>query len=89
MAALQIGSILRPQRRYHRQRHLPTAKLVHLRVRPRDLMLHVRRSSVFRSAQFPRKAAAQKSWHCRMVHMRLLPLHLLIGRAESRLLWAP
>ena len=90
MAAPQIGSIPHPQHRYLRQRRLPTAKLVHLRVRPRDLMLHVRRSSVFRSAQFPRKAAAQKSWHCRMVHMRLLPLHLLIGRAEeSRLLWAP
>ena len=88
--APQIGSIPHPQRRYLRQRRLPTAKLVHLRVRPRDLMLHVRRSSVFRSAQFPRKAAAQKSWHCRMVYMRLLPLHLLIGRAEeSRLLWAP
>lgn len=89
MAAPQIGSILHPQCRHLRQHHLPTAKLVRPHVRPRDLMLHVRRSSVFRSAQFPRKAAAQKSWHCRMVHMRLLPLHLLIGRAESRLLWAP
>ena len=89
MAALQIGSILRPQRRYHRQRRLPTTKLVHPRVRPRGLMRRVQQNNVFRSAQFPRKAAAQKSWHCRMVHMRLLPLHLLIGRAESRLLWAP
>ena len=92
MAALQIGSILRPQRWYHRQRHLPTAKLVHLRVRPRDLMLHVRRSSVFRSAQFPRKAAAQKSRYRRLAHKLLLfPPLLPNGRAGNRLpqlLWA-
>ena len=61
MAAPQIGSILRLQRRYLRQRRLPTAKLVHPRARPRGLMLHVRRNSALRSAQFPRKAAAQKN----------------------------
>ena len=87
--APQIGSIPHPQRRYLLQRRLPTTKLVHPRVRPRGPMRRVQQNNVFRSAQFPRKAAAQKSWHCRMVHMRLLPLHLLIGRAESRLLWAP
>lgn len=38
MAAPQIGSILHPQCRYLRQRRLPTAKLVHLRARPRGLM---------------------------------------------------
>ena len=60
MAALQIGSILRP-RRHLRQRRLPSAKPVRPRARPRGLMLHVRRNSALRSAQFPRKAAAQKN----------------------------
>ena len=60
MAALQIGSILHP-RRHLRQRRLPSAKPVRPRARPRGLMLHVRRNSALRSAQFPRKAAAQKN----------------------------
>ena len=61
MAALQIGSILHPRRRYLRQHRLPTAKLVHPHARPRGLMRRVRRNSALRSAQFPRKAAAQKN----------------------------
>ena len=92
MAALQIGSILRPQRRYHRQRHLPTAKLVHLRARPRGLMQRVRQNSTLRSAQFPHKAAAQKSRYRRLAHKLLLfPPLLPNGRAGNRrprLLWA-
>lgn len=60
MDALQIGSILHP-RRHLRQRRLPSAKPVRPRARPRGLMLHVRRNSALRSAQFPRKAAAQKN----------------------------
>ena len=60
MATLQIGSILHP-RRHLRQRRLPSAKPVRPRARPRGLMLHVRRNSALRSAQFPRKAAAQKN----------------------------
>ena len=82
MAALQIGSILRLQRR------LPTAKLVRLRARPRGLMQRVRQNSTLRSAQFPRKAAAQKS-HRKLLRIRL-PL-LPNGRAGNRrprLLWA-
>ena len=88
MAALQIGSILRLQRRYLRQRRLPTAKLVRLRARPRGLMQRVRQNSTLRSAQFPRKAAAQKS-HRKLLRIRL-PL-LPNGRAGNRrprLLWA-
>ena len=88
MAALQIGSILHPQCRHLRQHHLPTAKLVRLRARPRGLMRHVRQNSTFRSAQFPRKAAAQKS-HRKLLRIRL-PL-LPNGRAGNRrprLLWA-
>ena len=86
--APQIGSIPRPRRRYPRQRHLPTAKLAHLRARPRGLMRHIRRNSALRSAQFPRKAAAQKS-HRKLLRIRL-PL-LPNGRAGNRLpqlLWA-
>ena len=87
MAALQIGSILRLQRRYLRQRRLPTAKLVHLRARPRGLMQRVRQDSTLRSAQFPHKAAAQKSRYRRLAHK--LPLVFLPnGRAENRQLWA-
>ena len=88
MAALQIGSILHPQCRHLRQRRLPTAKLVHLRARPRGLMQRVRQNSTLRSAQFPRKAAAQKS-HRKLLRIRL-PL-LPNGRAGNRrphLLWA-
>lgn len=88
MAAPQIRSILRLQRRYLRQRRLPTAKLVHLRARPRGLMRHVRQNSALRSAQFPHKAAAQKS-HRKLLRIRL-PL-LPNGRAGNRLpqlLWA-
>ena len=92
MAALQIGSIPHPQRRYPRQRRLPTAKLVRPHVRPRGLMQRVRQNSTLRSAQFPRKAAAQKSRHRKLLRIRLLfPLHLPTGRAENRLpqlLWA-
>ena len=92
MAALQIGSIPHPQRRYPRQRRLPTAKLVRLRARSRGLMRRVRQNSTLRSAQFPRKAAAQKSRHRKLLRIRLLfPLHLPTGRAENRLpqlLWA-
>lgn len=86
MAAPQIGSIRLPQRR------LPTAKLVHLRARPRGLMRRVRRNNALRSAQFPRKAAAQKSRYRRLAHIRLLfPPLLPNGRAGNRppqLLWA-
>ena len=88
MAAPQIGSILRLQRRYLRQRRLPTAKLVRPHVRPRGLMQRVRQNSTLRSAQFPRKAAAQKS-HRKLLRIRL-PL-LPNGRAGNRLpqlLWA-
>ena len=92
MAAPQIGSILRLQRRYPRQRRLPTAKLVRLRARPRGLMRHVRQNSALRSAQFPHKAAAQKSRYRRLAHNLLLfPLLLPNGRAGNRLpqlLWA-
>ena len=91
MAALQIGSIPHPQRRYPRQRRLPTAKLVRPHVRPRGLMQRVRQNSTLRSAQFPRKAAAQKS-HRKLLRVSLpFPLHLPTGRAENRLpqlLWA-
>ena len=88
MAAQQIGSIPHPQRRYPRQRRLPTAKLVRLRARPRGLMQRVRQNSALRSAQFPHKAAAQKS-HRKLLRIRL-PL-LPNGRAGNRrprLLWA-
>ena len=92
MATPQIGSILCPQRRYLRQRRLPTAKLVHLRVRPRGLMQRVRQNSALRSAQFPHKAAAQKSRYRRLAHKLLLfPPLLPNGRAGNRLpqlLWA-
>ena len=81
MTALQIGSILRLQRRYLRQCRLPTAKLVRLRARPRGLMQRVRQNSTLRSAQFPRKAAAQKS-HRKLLRIRL-PL-LPNGRAGNR-----
>lgn len=91
-AALQIGSIPRPRRRYPRQRRLPTAKPVHPRARPRGLMQRVQQNSELRSAQFPRKAAAQRSQHRRLSHIRLLfPQLLPNGRAGNRLpqlLWA-
>ena len=89
MAVPQIGSILHP-RRHLRQRRLPSAKPVRPRARPRGLMLHVRRNSALRSAQFPRKAAAQKSRRRRVSHAPLL-LHPPNGRAGNRLLqllWA-
>ena len=92
MAAPQIGSIPHPQRRYLRQRRLPTAKLVHLRARPHGLMQHVRQDSTLRSAQFPHKAAAQKSRYRRLAHKLLpFPSFLPTGRAGKRLpqlLWA-
>ena len=92
MAAPQIGSIPHPQRRYPRQRRLPTAKLVRPHVRPRGLMQRVRQNSTLRSAQFPRKAAAQKSRYRRLAHKLLLfPPLLPNGRAGNRLpqlLWA-
>lgn len=92
MAAPQLGSILHPRRRYLRQRRLPTAKLVRLRARPRGLMRHVRQNSALRSAQFPHKAAAQKSRYRRLTHKLLLfPPLLPNGRAGNRrprLLWA-
>ena len=92
MAAPQIGSILRLQRRYLRQRRLPTAKLVRPHVRPRGLMQRVRQNSALRSAQFPHKAAAQKSRYRRLAHKLLLfPPLLPNGRAGNRrprLLWA-
>ena len=92
MAAPQIGSILRLQRRYLRQRRLPTTKLVRLRARPRGLMQRLRQNSALRSVQFPRKTAVQKSRHRKLLRIRLLfPLHLPTGRAENRLpqlLWA-
>ena len=81
MAAPQIGSILHPQCRHLRQRRLPTAKLVRPHVRPRGLMQRVRQNSALRSAQFPRKAAAQKS-HRKLLRIRL-PL-LPNGRAGNR-----
>ncbi len=83
MAAPQIGSIRLPQRR------LPTAKLVRLRARPRGLMRHVRRNSALRSAQFPRKAAAQKSRYRRLLRIRL-PLfpNSRAGNRLPQLLWA-
>ena len=88
-AALQIGSIPRPRCRYPRQRRLPTAKPVHPRARPRGLMQRVQQNSELRSAQCPRKAAAQKSRRRRLLRIRL-PL-LPNGRAGNRLpqlLWA-
>ena len=92
MAAPQIGSILHPQHRYLRHHHLPTAKLVRLRARPRGLMRRVRQNSALRSAQFPHKAAAQKSRYRRLAHKLLLfPPLLPNGRAGNRLpqlLWA-
>ena len=92
MAAPQIGSIPHPQRRHLRQRRLPTAKLVRLRARPRGLMRLVRQNSALRSAQFPHKAAAQKSRYRRLAHKLLLfPPLLPNGRAGNRrprLLWA-
>ena len=92
MAAPQIGSIPRPQRRYPRQRQLSTAKQVRLRVRPRGLMRRVQRSNVLHSAQCPRKAAAQKSRRRRLLHIRLPLLPFLPnGRAGNNLphlLWA-
>ena len=92
MAAPQIGSIPHPQHRYLRQRRPPTAKLVHLRARPRGLMQRVRQNSALRSAQFPHKAAAQKSRYRRLAHKLLLfPPLLPNGRAGNRLpqlLWA-
>lgn len=92
MAAPQIGSIPHPQHRYPRQRRLPTAKPVHPRARPRGLMQRVRQNSMLRSAQFPRKAAAQKSRYRRLAHKLLLfPPLLPNGRAGNRrprLLWA-
>ena len=91
MAALQIASILRPQHRYLQQHHLPTEKLVRLRAQPRGLMQRVQQNSTLRSAQFPRKAAAQKSYR-KLLRVSLpFPLHLSTGRAENRLpqlLWA-
>ena len=85
MAAPQIGSILHPQCRHLRQRRLPTAKLVRLRARPRGLMRHVRQNSALRSAQFPHKAAAQKSRYRRLAHRLLLfPPLLPNGRAGNR-----
>ena len=85
MAALQIGSILHPQCRHLRQRRLPTAKLVRLRARPRGLMRHVRQNSALRSAQFPHKAAAQKSRYRRLAHKLLMfPPLLPNGRAGNR-----
>lgn len=81
MAAPQIGSIPHPQRRYLRQRRLPIAKLVRPHARPRGLMRHVRQNSALRSAQFPHKAAAQKS-HRKLLRIRL-PL-LPNGRAGNR-----
>ena len=91
-AALQIGSILHPQCRHLRQHRLPTAKLVRPHVRPRGLMQRVQQNSVLRSAQFPRKAAAQKSRYRRLAHKLLLfPPLLPNGRAGNRrprLLWA-
>ena len=92
MAAPQIGSILHPQCRHLRQRRLPTAKPVHPRARPRGLMRRVRQNSALRSAQFPHKAAAQKSRYRRLAHKLLLfPPLLPNGRAGKRrpyLLWA-
>ena len=86
MAAPQIGSIRLTQHR------LPTAKPVRLRARPRGLMRHVRQNSALRSAQFPHKAAAQKSRYRRLAHKLLLfPPLLPNGRAGNRrphLLWA-
>ena len=88
IAALQIGSIPHPQRRYLRQRRLPTAKLVRLRARPRGLMRHVRQNSALRSAQFPRKAAAQKSRRKLLrIRLPLLP-NGRAGNRRPRLLWA-
>ena len=85
MAALQIGSIPHPRRRYLRQRRLPTAKLVRLRARPRGLMQRVQQNSVLRSVQFPHKAAAQKSRYRRLAHKLLLfPPLLPNGRAGNR-----
>ncbi len=87
MAVPQIGSILRPRRRYLRQRRLPTAKLVRLHVRPRGLMRRVRQNSALRSAQSPHRTAAQKSRCSRLLHIHLPFLLLLpIGRAGNRLL---
>ena len=92
MAAPQIGSIPHLQCRHLRQRRLPTAKLVRLRARPRGLMQRVRQDSTLRSAQFPRKAAAQKSRYRRLAH-KLLPFLPLLpngraGNRRPRLLWA-
>ena len=92
MAALQIGSILRLQRRHLRQCRLPTAKLVRLRAQAHGLMRRVWQNSALRSAQFPRKTAAQKSRRRRLLRIRLPLLPLLpTGRAGNRLpqlLWA-
>ena len=83
VAAPQIGSIPHPQHRYLRQRRLPTAKPVHPRARPHGLIRPVRWNSALRSAQCPRKAAAQKSRRRRLLRIRL-PL-LPNGRAGNRL----
>ena len=92
MAAPQIGSILHPQCRHLRQRRLPIAKLAHPHARPRGLIRPARRNSALRSAQFPHKAAAQKSRYRRLAHKLLLfPPLLPNGRAGNRrprLLWA-
>ena len=92
MAAPQIGSILRLQRRYLRQRRLPTAKLVRLRARSRGLMQRIQPSSALRSARSPHRAAAQESRYRRLAHKLLLfPPLLPNGRAGNRLpqlLWA-
>ena len=85
MAAPQIGSIPHPQHRYLRHHHLPTAKLVRLRARPRGLLRRLRQNSALRSAQFPHKAAAQKSRYRRLAHKLLLfPPLLPNGRAGNR-----
>ena len=90
MAVPQIGNILHLQRRYLRQRHLPAAKLVRLCAQPRGLMRHIRQNSALRSAQFPCKAAAQKSRRRRLLHIHLPFLLLLpIGRAGKRQLRHP
>lgn len=90
MAAPQIGSIPHPQRRYLRQRRLPTAKLVRPHVRPRGLMRHVRQNSTLRSTQSPRKTAVQKSRYRRLAHKLLLfPPLLPNGRAGNRQLRFP
>ena len=84
MAAPQIGSIPHPQRRYPRQRQLPTAKPARLLARLRGLNRRIQPSSALRSARSPHRAAAQEKRHRRLLHSPHLRPVLLTGKAGNR-----